>query len=348
MIFYDVTKAAKAGHRSGLLRVSARLQEELGADVVPVTWSWWRKRFVAVDGRTLDVRPDDWWFSVELFSADERRGFADFVAAPPCRLAAVFHDAIPVTHPEITWPHSVKRHPDYLALLARFDRVLPISQASARELAAFWQRSGIVPRGTNSVITLGADFDREPRTVQPRPAPARPSLLCVGIIEPRKNQLFLLEVCRALWREGLDFDLHVVGRVNPHFGAPISAALRDCARTEPRLKFHGAVADAQLRQLYRDATALVFPTIAEGCGLPLLEALWRGTPCVCSDLPVLRENADGGGCLTARVNDAADWQEKLRTVLTDPALAARLRQEATTRTLPTWSDTARAVLANLK
>jgi hypothetical protein len=48
------------------------------------------------------------------------------------------------------------------------------------------------------------------------------------------------------------------------------------------------------------------------------------------------------------VNDAADWQEKLRTVLTDPALAARLRQEATTRTLPTWSDTARAVLANLK
>jgi hypothetical protein len=64
---------------------------------------------------------------------------------------------------------------------------------------------------------------------------------------------------------------------------------------------------------------------------------------VCSDLPVLRENADGGGCLVARVNDAADWSAKLRTVLTDVAACRRLQTEAMARPLPRWADTAQTL-----
>ena len=72
---------------------------------------------------------------------------------------------------------------------------------------------------------------------------------------------------------------------------------------------------------YGAARAAVFPTIAEGCGLPVIESLWRGVPCVCSDLPVLRENTAGGGCLTAAVNDPAGWARQVRAVLTDEAVA---------------------------
>ncbi|MDP2137332.1 MAG: glycosyltransferase, partial [Candidatus Didemnitutus sp.] len=228
-------------------------------------------------------------------------------------------------------------HPGYMKLLAGFDRVWAISEASRRDLVEFWRWQGVASRAQVDVVALGADFDGSVRMTQGRIAAARPSLLCVGIIEPRKNQLFLLEVAAALWREGLDFDLHIVGRVNPHFGEPMARRLRQAAKREPRLHVHAAATDAKLRELYSEATAVVFPTIAEGCGLPLLEALWRGVPCVCSDLPVLRENADGGGCLRARVNDLADWTEQVRGLLTNEALRSTLGQAARQRALPTWS-----------
>jgi glycosyltransferase involved in cell wall biosynthesis len=173
--------------------------------------------------------------------------------------------------------------------------------------------------------------------------PAKPGLLCVGIVEPRKNQAFLLDVCEDLWATGLTFDLHIVGRVNPHFGAPITARIAELAKRFSGLRFYEAPDDATVARLYATARATAFPTVAEGCGLPLLESLWMGVPCVCSDLPVLRENADGGGCVPVALNDRAAWREALRRVLSDDAFHARLTQEATTRALPTWSAAAETI-----
>ncbi len=338
MIYYDVTKMGDSRHRSGLVRVSSRLRESLGAAALPVKWNARGRNFVTADfGKRVHVAASDWWLTVELFSETERPGFAEFVAMRACRFAALFHDAIPLRHPDITWPQSVQRHPGYMKLLAGFDRVWAISEASRRDLVEFWRWQGVAPRAHVDVVALGADFDGTARMTHGRIATARPSLLCVGIIEPRKNQLFLLEVAAALWREGLDFDLHIVGRVNPHFGEPIARRLREMAKRERRLRLYAAATDAKLRELYTDATAVVFPTIAEGCGLPLLEALWRGVPCVCSDLPVLRENADGGGCLSARVNDLVDWTKQVRGLLTDAARRSTLGDAARQRALPTWS-----------
>ncbi|MEI6107121.1 MAG: glycosyltransferase, partial [Opitutae bacterium] len=179
------------------------------------------------------------------------------------------------------------------------------------------------------------------------PAQGTPLLLCVGIVEPRKNQAFLLDVAESLWRDGQNYELHVVGRVNPHFGRPLQQRMAALEKTEPRFRFHAQASDRELGQLYARARAVVFPTIAEGCGLPLLEALWRGVPCVCSDLPVLRENADGGGCLLAKVNNAADWRAKLQLVLNDATASSRLQTEAMARPLPRWADTARVLLKAL-
>ena len=99
-----------------------------------------------------------------------------------------------------------------------------------------------------------------------------------------------------------------------------------------------------MTQLYDSARATLFPTIAEGCGLPLLESLWMGRPCVCSDLPVLRENTDGGGCLPVAPNDPAAWKIAIRRIVTDDTLQRRLATEATTRPLPTWSEAARSIV----
>lgn len=350
MIYYDTTKMGAARHRSGLMRLSSRIREELGSLVTEVAWNGVRRGFtIGRDGATVAFKPDDWLLTVEQFCEADRPGFRDFLAQPPCRLAAMFHDAIPVRWPHITWPQSVQRHPEYMKLLASFERTWAISDATRRDFAEFWAWQGVTPRSETQVIALGADFDGGKRIVRDPVIPrGRPLLLCVGIVEPRKNQMFLLDVAEALWRERLDFELHIVGRVNPHFGKPVAARMKALTKREGRFRFHEAADDTELARLYASARAVVFPTIAEGNGLPILESLWRGVPCVASDLAVLRENTNAGGCLLAAVNDTADWSARLRTVLTDEAECRRLQREATNRPLPRWSQTARTLIDGLR
>lgn len=346
MIYYDVTKMGAARHKSGLMRVSSRVLGALGDMAHPVSWK--DRRFVDEEGRPVSLRADDWLLTVELFSGAERPGFREFIANRPCRLGAVFADAIPLKFPHITWPQSVQRHADYMKLLAGFDRVWAISEYVRDELVGFWKWQGVAARASVGRIELGADFDTSPRATSIPSFPVRPSLLCVGIIEPRKNQAFLVDVAEALWADGVDFDLHIVGRVNPHFGAPIERRIKAAAKRERRLHLHVAASDAVLRRLYSEARAVVFTTIAEGCGLPVIEALWRGVPCVCSDLPVLRELTDAGGCITARVNEVSDWTQKLRPLLTDVSQAQALARVAVSRPLPTWAEAGAMLRAELK
>jgi glycosyltransferase involved in cell wall biosynthesis len=342
VIFFDVTKTGRPGHRSGLNRVSERLRDELGEVVRPVTWNKWDRSA---------VRPGDWFLTTELFGVEERPGWKEFLHEKPCRLAAIFHDAIPLRHPQITWPQSVARHPGYMKNLARFDRIWAVSAASREDLLGYWRWLGVAVPPPIDVLPLGADFGGAPRASGARSAAAsgsrRPSLLCVGIVEPRKNQGFLLDVCAELWREGLAFELHLVGRVNPHFGAPLVAKTKRLRHEFSGLHYHAAAGDAAVAALYANSLATVFPTIAEGCGLPLLESLWMGVPCVCSDLPVLRENAASGGCMAVPVNDLAAWQDALRRMLTDDALPTRLVREAIARPLPTWAGAAQTLRAAL-
>lgn len=338
MIYHDVTKAGTGGHRSGLMRVSARLGDELGEAVTEVVWDrGWRR---AGEGRAAVVfTAQDWLLSGELFSEEERPGLTAWLDARPCRAAAIFHDAIPLKLPQITWPRSVARHPGYLKLLAKFDRIWAVSAASREELTGYWHWLGLEATPPVAVLALGADFDATPRVTAPGPG-REPLLLCVGILEPRKNQGLLLDAAEALWADGLTFELHLVGRVNPHFGRPLAARIKALRRRHGGLHHHGAADDAALAGLFARARATVFPTLAEGCGLPLIESLWHGVPCVASDLPVLRENAAGGGCVLVAPNDPAAWQAALRRVLTDDGVRAALVREATTRPLPTWREAA--------
>jgi glycosyltransferase involved in cell wall biosynthesis len=393
MIWLDVTKSAAARHRSGLTRVTTRLAEELGSAATPIDFRRLRvlprSLATASEGRqrtgaALDA--SDTFLTAEVFAPAERPGFAEFLARRPCRLAAIYHDSIPLRLPHLTWPQAVARHPAYLSMLAQFDLVWAVSAASRDELLGFWQWQGRTLVPEVRVLPLGADLAKEarpgeagvrevtdgearaggarppgapdvrasqaePKTQSNAPggrvlpnrvATAKPSLLCVGILEPRKNQSFLLAVAERLWAEGLAFELHFVGRVNPHFGKPVVAEMRGLQLTRSGLVYDGPVSDERLIELYRNAAACVFPTIAEGCGLPLLEALWWGTPCIASDLPSLRENARGGGGLLVPTGNAEAWAHALRRVLAEPDYGEALRTAARQRQphLPTWAQTA--------
>jgi glycosyltransferase involved in cell wall biosynthesis len=284
--------------------------------------------------------PADWVLTPELFSEAERPGFTDFLERRPCRLAAVYHDAIPIRHPSTTWPRSVERHPSYMKLLARFDRVWAVSAASRDELLGFWRWQGVAGAPPVEVLPLGADWGGLPREAA-GPGPFPPRIVSVGILEPRKNQEVLLDACAELRREGLDMELHLVGRVNPHFGGPIAARVEAMRVRWPGLRHHARMDDAALAGLVRSARLTALASAAEGCGLPLLESLWLGVPCVCSAIAPFLESAEAGGCEVVARNDAAGWREALRRVLTDDAHRARLASQAGTRPLPTWAGAAR-------
>jgi len=334
MIFFDVTEVSAWRNASGLARVSRRLRAELGGAAVPSRWPAMR----AAPG------PADWLLTPELFSEAERPGFTAFLERRPCRLAAIYHDAIPIKHPATTWPRSVERHPSYMKLLARFDRVWAVSAASRDELLGFWRWQGIAEPPPVEVLALGADWDGLPREAAPAggaPGPSR--IVSVGILEPRKNQAVLLDACGELRREGLEMELHLVGRVNPYFGRQIAARVAAMRAEWPGLRHHARMDDAALAGLVRTARLTALASVAEGCGLPLLESLWLGVPCACSGIAPFLESASAGGCEVVAANDVAGWKGALRRMLTDGAHRARLAGEARNRPLPTWAGAARVL-----
>lgn len=317
--------------------MSRRLLAGLGASAREVRWP----------GLAGELGSRDWFLTPELFSEHERPGFTAFLDRRPCGLAAVYHDAIPIKHPDITWPASVGRHPGYMKLLARFDRVWAVSRASREELLGFWRWQGVEHAPQVDVLELGADWEGVPRQAAPCEPSDPPRIVSTGILEPRKNQGILIDACEALRREGIEMELHLVGRVNPHFGGPIARRVAGLRGHWPGLRHHVRMDDAALMRLIRSARATALASIAEGCGLPLLESLWLGVPCACSDIEPFAENAAGGGCAVAHGNSIEEWTAVLRRLLTDDGYHQRLASEASTRALPTWNSAAAILRAAL-
>lgn len=353
MIWFDVTKAASQKHRSGLMRVSERLRAELAAlegDGLALA-RWQARRRTWVDDRTgaaLDPGPADWLLTPELFSEEERPGLGVWLDHNGARAAAIFHDAIPLRFPEITWPQSVARHPGYMRLLARFGRVLAVSESSARELVDYWRWMGVERTGDVSSLTLGADGHGIARCTTPPDRAASREVVMVGILEPRKNQEAVLDAVEALAREGNRVRLTFVGRVNPHFGGGIEKRIRQMARAGHSVVHRRDLDDRGVADLMAAARFSVQPSRAEGCGLPVLESLWAGLPVVAAGIPSMVESARGGGCLVVEPENLPALAAAMREMLSDDALVSRLTREACTRELPRWRDTAGMIVNRLR
>ncbi|MGI9332414.1 MAG: glycosyltransferase [Gammaproteobacteria bacterium] len=359
-ILFDVTKAREQAHQSGLRRVSMRLGGALGcqADVekLDVTWRPRAGGFVeAGTRRSIRFGDDDVYLQPEICAEMDRPGFGDWLRATAGRRVAVYHDAIPLKHPEQTWPKSVARHPYYMRMLAQFDLVLAVSRASRDELGAYWHWLDVAQRPPVDAIKLGADFapggrpvrppERDPRSGGQSGGSSAPRLLMIGILEPRKGHGLLLDACEKLWDEGQRFRLDIVGRVNPHFGKPIRARIRSLSKAGHAVAHHETCPDNELLQLYEQAAFTVFPSLAEGLGLPVLESLWLGVPVLASNIAPVRECAESGGCRLFEAGDVQSLLGGLRELLNPQApQLAELRAQACTRELPTWDACARDVV----
>jgi glycosyltransferase involved in cell wall biosynthesis len=104
------------------------------------------------------------------------------------------------------------------------------------------------------------------------------------------------------------------------------------------VRYDGPVGDAALAAAYAAASFTVYPSLLEGFGLPVLESLAHGRPCVCSARGALGESARGGGCVALERVDAPSLRDAIAGLLASPAESARLAAEARARRHRTWRD----------
>jgi len=288
--------------------------------------------------------PGTCWLEPEIF-LDGRVAYWEAKRFPGVRRVAVFYDATPLT--DAAWVDSSFRgkFTRYMETLACFDCVVAISRESAEELLALWKANNR-PATDLRVEGLPCEFASGVRDAVPNETGAR--VLVVATLEPRKNHKVFFDACELLWREGMKFSVELVGRYAEETGAPILARLKELEKAGRALEWRKHISDAELLDCYRKCSFTAYPSLKEGFGLPILESLWHGRPCVCGSNGALGEAAAGGGCITVDQRDPAALASAMRTLLTDRGTYRRLHEEAMRRTFRTWEDYGEAMAAILR
>jgi glycosyltransferase involved in cell wall biosynthesis len=179
-------------------------------------------------------------------------------------------------------------------------------------------------------VPLAAAAHFRPVDGQPR---ATPYFVFVGTLEPRKNLGTLLDAWREVRRRNV-VDLLLVGRIRADFDVPL----------QPELGLHvlGEVADAELPALYSAAVAVLYPSLYEGFGLPVLEALQCGALAIASNDPAICEVAGDAALLLAPL-DVRAWVQAMEAAVAAPESMAAFRARSLGRAkLFSWRRAARA------
>jgi glycosyltransferase involved in cell wall biosynthesis len=221
-------------------------------------------------------------------------------------LVVTIHDLGPLTHPQFfrnTRPWVMQRSLDQA--VGQADAIVCVSQSTADEVRDY---VGAKVDGRLHVVLEGVDdrfFDTADKNLLNGlavPPDGVPFILSAGAISPRKNVLGLLRAMSHVLTE-IPHHLVLVGGAGWD-SEELREVLAD-QRLKARVHFAGFVSDDELRALYQAASVYVHPSLYEGFGLPVLEAMASGTPVIVSNRSSLPEVAGDAGHLT----NAADPQE---------------------------------------
>ena len=255
----------------------------------------------------------------------DRAGAFDWAKAAGVRSAFMLHDAIPNEFPEFCRPGRDATHLRRILNAAKSaSNLLTISEDSAASITALLRANGVAPPPM-AVNPPGVDpWFLEPAALDP-PKPGAPYFVCVGTIEPRKNLAFLLLVWRRLAeRLGAGAPrLVIVGRRGWE-NENIIDLLERSRRLGPFVAEVADLTDAGLASLLAGASALLAPSLAEGFGLPLAEALALGTPVIANDIPAHRE-VGGPFASYAEGVDGLGWTREIIGAAAVPVGARSLR-----------------------
>ena len=306
---------------------------------LPLLWASFSDLFGAwppVMPLPQQIRPGDTLLLTSIFP-DNRLEYLERAVSSPGLKIAIFHDAIPLRDPNVmSW--EKKRHLKTLHLFSKLDAVIAVSRAAADDLSAQWREHGITARTSVFVIPWPVPFTT-PRPDFSEPPWTKKRILYVSRLKQVKNHAMLFAACMKLWDDGIDFELELIGcEDEARESRAILRAIAQLQRAGKPVSWRGLVTENELHQAYQCATFTVFPSLAEGFGLPIIESFWHGRAVVCSDRDPMGELARDGGCLTTDVQNLDRLATAMRRLLQDQTECLVLAKEAYARPLRTWSD----------
>jgi len=240
----------------------------------------------------------------------------------PCRYRNVITicDVTPLLFPGAHGRMNVLHHRHLLpSILHRADHIITISEASRRDIVRLYR----LPEGKVTVTMLAADQRFFQEAAQPPAGTVeRPYIFNVGTLEPRKNLPCLLRAFAAARGKGLPHRLVVTGASG--WGDSHLARLVDELHLQHDVSFTGFIDDEQLPGLYAGADFVVYPSLYEGFGLPVLEAMASGAPVITSNVSSLPEVA-GEAALLVDPRSEAELCNAMLKLAGDGALCAAMR-----------------------
>jgi glycosyltransferase involved in cell wall biosynthesis len=260
------------------------------------------------------------------------------------RRVATLHDLTPLLFPHL---HPRRRVLGYRMLarysLRRCDRVIVYSANTRRDLLS----RGMAAQGAIVNIPLGVNPAFKPGIATAafahRYQLSHPYILTVGVLEPRKNHILLFEVLRRLREQGEGAHLIIIGRHGWRWKSPLEQP--EFRSLQPFVRILADVPDEDLAEFYNRAAVFAYPSLYEGFGLPILEAMACGAPVVSSNTSSLPE-VGGDAALFADPHDAEGFTAQVLRVLRDPALRARMVEAGLRRTRQfSWRRTAEETIA---
>lgn len=267
----------------------------------------------------------------------------------PCRGIVAVHDLSFRAHPKY-FPRTIAWYMRWLTgwAIRQADYVLTGSEFSRQELFRFYavdeKKAVMIPYGVGSEFgPAGSEIDSiAEQAILSRYGVTAPYILALGNIHPRKNLARLLEAYLGLQQRRKSVPPMVwVGLEHWESGE-----LLERARSAGVI-LTGFVAQEHLPAFYRHAAMLVYPSLYEGFGLPVLEAMACGAPVVASNTTSLPEVAGEAAVLVSPM-DVNALTEAIAQLLDDPLLRQRLQQAGLERAKEfTWTHTARHLLALL-
>ena len=354
LYWYDTT--GRQPFETGIQRVTRRLARALAAsdvEVVPVMFDPHRRDIALARTRrrasALLEEAEGWLLVVEapicLVQLDLDP--VQLARAYGLKAAALVHDLIPMKLVEHYDEGTRALFARYYRMFADADLVFATTEWVAADLRAHLAGVGLrVPE--IAIVPLAAQFADLPRSTNPPPprAAAAPlALLTVGTMEPRKNLPRLLRAIEAATRRGAAVRLTIAGKRSIHYAYEVEVDAL-VARI-PGVTFVEMPDDVALAALYAGSHAGIYCSCEEGFGLPVVESLWLGRPCLCHDKSAMAEVAPGGGTLMIDMADEAAIADTLVELAARPEIVERLTAEAAVRPLRAWADVARDVIGRL-